>query len=164
VKLFFINLEAINGDITKVGILIKRNRVWNGARTDTATPDPNPTKNEIRLPAHVGHPTKSPAVIPIPLTTESFLFLFWLLDILKKETINDRLNPTIIEIATESTKLTGTISIVKNSVRYTDSIGTYPGRLQQGVTMNEGVTIPFPSTGMLGSYISICDKNAKQIQ
>ena len=27
VKLFFINLEAINGDITKVGILIKRNKV-----------------------------------------------------------------------------------------------------------------------------------------
>jgi hypothetical protein len=27
VKLFFINLEVINGDITKVGILIKRNKV-----------------------------------------------------------------------------------------------------------------------------------------
>jgi hypothetical protein len=148
-----------------VGMLIKRNNVWKGASTEIATPDPKPANTEIRLPAQVGQPTNKPVVMPIPPITESFLFsLRLLLAILRTETISDILNPTIAETAIERAKLTGIIKITKCSVRYVDSIGTYPGRLQHGVTATEGICVPSSLKEISGSYSSICDKNPKQIQ
>jgi hypothetical protein len=130
-----------------------------------ATPDPKPANMEMRLPAHVGHPTNNPEVIPIPPITESFLFSpRLLLVMLMTETISDILNPTIAETATERAKLTGIIKIIKCSVRYVDTIGTYPGKLQHGVITIDGILTPSSVNEISGSYSSICDKNPKQIQ
>jgi hypothetical protein len=66
-------LAIKKGAITSAGMLAAIKSVWNGASTLALVPapaTPTPSTAERMLPAHVGHPTNSPLVAPMPPTSE----------------------------------------------------------------------------------------------
>ena len=71
-------LRAVRrGAISNAGMLAAINRVWKGASTVALVPPaptmPIPSSAKKRLPAHVGHPTNSPLVAPMPAARDVFV-------------------------------------------------------------------------------------------
>jgi len=71
-------LRAVrNGATTKAGMLAAIKNVWKGASTLALVPPapatPIPSRAEMRLPAHVGHPTNRPLVAPMPAARDVFV-------------------------------------------------------------------------------------------
>ena len=71
-------LRAVRkGATTNAGILAAIKSVWKGASTLALVPPapaiPIPSRDEMRLPAQVGHPTNRPLVAPIPAARDVFV-------------------------------------------------------------------------------------------
>jgi hypothetical protein len=71
-------LRAVRkGATTSAGMLAAMRIVCNGAKALAVVPPapatPIPSMVEMRLPAHVGHPTNRPPVAPIPAASDVFV-------------------------------------------------------------------------------------------
>jgi hypothetical protein len=109
-------LRAVRkGAMTNAGILAAIKSVWNGASTLALVPPapaiPIPSRDEMRLPAQVGHPTNRPLVAPIPAARDVFVSSDFFS--LNAKMLNATLKPTSKDTIVARMMLTGIINIKK---------------------------------------------------
>ena len=120
------------GVTRRTGIDIAINIVWICAsklvrnNVNVVAPAPKPKSMVKIVPAHVGHPTKSPVTAP---NAPSFPPLFAI-----ENTVDDiaKFKPTRNDTVTSNSRFIGIICSPTCSVKNAKIIGMYPGRSQHG--------------------------------
>ena len=103
------------GAMISAGILAAIKSVWNPANAPAVVPPapatPIPSTAEMRLPAHVGHPTNRPLVAPMPAASDVFVWSVFFN--LNANVLSDTLKPTNKDTTVARITLIGMIKIKK---------------------------------------------------